>query len=58
VINRNEVLEEAAAIVDHWANARPDELRLKGGEMTAQEVRTVRAFLKAAASDIRSKRSN
>lgn len=56
--DRNATLEEAATIADTWSDARSDELRLRGGEMTAQEIRTVRAFLKAVALDIRSRKTS
>jgi hypothetical protein len=54
--DRNEVLEEAALVADRWSDAKADELRLRGGEMSAQEIRTVRTFLKAVAFDIRSRK--
>jgi hypothetical protein len=54
--DRNLALEEAAAVADLWSDAKADELRLRGGEMSAQEIRTVRAFLKAVAFDIRSRK--
>ena len=46
-------IEEAAAVPDAWADATADALRLRGGEMTMQEIRTVRAFLRAVAFEIR-----
>ncbi len=55
-MDRNTILEEAAGIADRWSDAKADELRLRGGEMTAQEIRTVRAFIKAVAFDIRSRK--
>lgn len=36
---------------DKWSN--PSELRLRGGEMTAQEVRTVQAVLNAVKADLK-----
>lgn len=52
----NEALERAASIADKWADAKADELRMRGGEMTAQEIRTARAFMRAVAFDIRSRK--
>jgi len=35
----------AAALVEAWRDMPADEMRLRCGEMTAQEIRTVRAVL-------------
>ena len=54
---RDATLEQAAQIADDWAAMKADGFRLRGGEMTAQEIRTLRAFLKAVAFDIRSRKT-
>ena len=56
-VTRNDNLEEAALVADLWSDASAAQLRLRGGEMTAQEVRTVRAFLKAVAFEIRARKT-
>ena len=44
-------VEFAAEVCDKWMN--PDYIRLHAGEMTAQEMRSVLAVVKAIAAEIR-----
>lgn len=48
---RAEALEETAAMLDAWG--KPATLKLSAGEMTAQELRTVKAVLCSASARIR-----
>lgn len=47
---RNDALEEAARVADRWAI--PSYMKLKAGEMSAQEVRTAKAIASGIASEI------
>lgn len=42
----------SAAIIERWRGMPDSELRLRCGEMTAQEIRTVRAVLSAIAAEV------
>lgn len=48
-----EMREQCAKIVDLLANESAQQMRLRVGEMSAQEVRTARAFLNLATTAIR-----
>jgi predicted transposase YbfD/YdcC len=39
--------------VERWYKMKPDEMRLRCGEMTAQEIRTVKAILKNILNDVK-----
>lgn len=49
---KRETMELAAAVLRAWSST--DEMKLRAGEMTAQEVRTVKAVLGACIAEISS----